>query len=195
MQAVYQPQGGILASESCIAAHIQAAQSHGADFHSGEKVESWKVNPSTGIVTVFTDKGQHTAGKLVLTAGSWMPDIMPELQVTLPSCCSDAIHLSQDPCACVLGKHDSYCLALAHSHSACATSALCSFVYTMLPIKCLSGSALTLSGIFAVAGAALLTKKCVGLSVYVCVQASTQLLLVFLLLPFHAATVSNRALT
>lgn len=83
MQAVYQPQGGILASELCIAAHIQAAQSHGADFHSGEKVESWRVDPSSGIVTVLTDKEQYTAGKLVLTAGAWMPDIMPELQVRL----------------------------------------------------------------------------------------------------------------
>ena len=82
LQALYQPQGGILASELCIAAHLQAAQSYGADFHSGEKVKSWKVDPSSGIVTVFTDKEQYTAGKLVLTAGAWMPDIMPELQVS-----------------------------------------------------------------------------------------------------------------
>ena len=82
LQAVYQPQGGILASELCIAAHIQAAQSRGAEFHSGEKVESWEVDASSGAVTVFTDRGQYTASKLVLTAGAWMPDIMPELQVT-----------------------------------------------------------------------------------------------------------------
>ncbi|KAL3138142.1 hypothetical protein ABBQ38_005370 [Trebouxia sp. C0009 RCD-2024] len=81
--AVYQPQGGILASELCIAAHIQAAQSHGAEFQSGEKVESWEVDPSSGIVTVFTDRGRYTASKLVLTAGAWMPDIMPELQSAL----------------------------------------------------------------------------------------------------------------
>ena len=81
LQAVYQPQGGILASELCIAAHIQAAQAHGAEFHSPEKVESWRVNEATGIVTVCTDREQYTTGKLVLTAGSWMPDIMPELQV------------------------------------------------------------------------------------------------------------------
>ncbi len=78
---MYQPEGGILASELCIAAHIKAAQSHGAHFHAPEKVETWKVDDVTGIVTVFTDQGQYTARKLVLTAGSWMPDIMPELQV------------------------------------------------------------------------------------------------------------------
>lgn len=78
--AVYQPEGGILASELCIAAHIKAAQSHGAHFHAPEEVERWKVDDTTGIVTVFTDRGQYTARRLVLTAGSWMPDIMPELQ-------------------------------------------------------------------------------------------------------------------
>ncbi|DBB13084.1 TPA: hypothetical protein ACH3X3_005814 [Trebouxia sp. C0006] len=78
--AVYQPEGGILASELCIAAHIKAAQSHGAHFHAPEKVETWKVDDVTGVVTVFTDQRQYTARKLVLTAGSWMPDIMPELQ-------------------------------------------------------------------------------------------------------------------
>ena len=83
LQAVYQPEGGILASELCIAAHIKAAQSHGAHFHAPEKVETWKVDDTTGIVTVFTDRGQYTARRLVLTAGSWMPDIMPELQVRM----------------------------------------------------------------------------------------------------------------
>lgn len=81
LQAVYQPEGGILASELCIAAHIKAAQAHGAEFHAPEKVEAWKIDEATGIVTVFTDRGQYSARKLVLTAGSWMPDIMPELQV------------------------------------------------------------------------------------------------------------------
>ena len=84
LQAVYQPEGGILASELCIAAHIKAAQSLGAHFHAPEKVEAWKVDDATGIVTIFTDQGQYTARKLVLTAGSWMPDIMPELQVSKP---------------------------------------------------------------------------------------------------------------
>jgi len=87
LQAVYQPQGGILASELCIAAHIQAAQAHGAEFHAPEKVQTWKVDESTGVVTVFTDRQQYTARKLILTAGSWMPDILPELQVTFCSIC------------------------------------------------------------------------------------------------------------
>ncbi len=49
--------------------------------HTSMLLKKWKVDDVTGIVTVFTDQGQYTARKLVLTAGSWMPDIMPELQV------------------------------------------------------------------------------------------------------------------
>ncbi|KAK9863916.1 hypothetical protein WJX84_010832 [Apatococcus fuscideae] len=37
-QAVFQPQGGILASERCIAAHIKAAQQQGAQVHLHEKL-------------------------------------------------------------------------------------------------------------------------------------------------------------
>lgn len=123
VQAVYQPEGGILASELCIAAHIKAAQSHGAHFHAPEKVEIWKVDDVTGIVTAFTDQGQYTARKLVLTAGSWMPDIMPELQVRksmiasilsglLVSCIATYICL----CALVLNWHTTCLYSLSCLH-------------------------------------------------------------------------------
>ena len=92
VQALYQPQGGILASERCIAAHIQAAESHGAEFHAPEKVERWKVDESTGIVTVYTDVDQYTAKKLVLTAGSWMGEICPELEVNAQFLACSAWH-------------------------------------------------------------------------------------------------------
>lgn len=85
MQAVYQPQGGILASELCIAAHIEAAQARGAEFHSDEKVTTWQVNEATGIVTVKTLEGSYTTCKLVLTAGAWIPDMCPELKVSQPT--------------------------------------------------------------------------------------------------------------
>ena len=80
VQALYQPQGGILASERCIAAHIQAAESHGAEFHAPEKVERWKVDESTGVVTVFTDVCQNTVRKVLLTVGSWIGKICPRFE-------------------------------------------------------------------------------------------------------------------
>lgn len=82
LQAIYQPQGGILNSEEGIRAHAHAAQKHGAVLHTGEKVQHWEVHPS-GEVEVVTDKRTYTAGRLVLTAGAWMPSsgLVPELRV------------------------------------------------------------------------------------------------------------------
>jgi len=40
-QALYQADGGILASERCIRAHVTAAQARGALLHERETVQSW----------------------------------------------------------------------------------------------------------------------------------------------------------
>ena len=80
LQALHQPQGGILNSEEGIRAHGQAALAHGAVLHTSEKVQSWRVLAS-GQVEVDTDRGCYTADKLVLTAGAWMPELVPELKV------------------------------------------------------------------------------------------------------------------
>ena len=66
-------------SEEGIRAHAEAAQQHGATLHCSEKVQRWRVLPS-GDVAVTTEKATYTAGKLVLTAGAWMPEMVPELQ-------------------------------------------------------------------------------------------------------------------
>ncbi|CAL5221259.1 g3417 [Coccomyxa viridis] len=80
-KALYQPQGGILNSEEGIRAHTRAAQKHGAILHTGERVQRWQVLPS-GKVEVITNKATYTAGRLVLTAGAWMPspELVPELR-------------------------------------------------------------------------------------------------------------------
>lgn len=80
MQALYQPQGGILASERCIAAHVEAALRHGAVLHAKERMCSWRVKHSN-LVEVRTDKGTYQAARVVLTAGAWMPEVVPQLQV------------------------------------------------------------------------------------------------------------------
>ena len=82
-QALYQPQGGILASERCIAAHVEAALREGAVLHTEERMRSWHVLPS-GLAEVRTDKGTYQAAKVVLTAGAWMPQHVPQLQVNFP---------------------------------------------------------------------------------------------------------------
>ena len=81
MQALYQPEGGILASEECIRAHVAAAQAAGAELHEEESVRSWAEDPGSGGVRVVTDRAEYTAGKLILAAGSWMGQLVPPLKV------------------------------------------------------------------------------------------------------------------
>lgn len=92
--------GGILASERCIAAHVDLARQHGAEVRLGEEVLSWQAE--AGSVTVRTDKGEYKARKIVLAGGSWMPQLVPELQV--------AVHSSQSSRACAY--YEWFCLLL-----------------------------------------------------------------------------------
>ena len=71
-------------SEEGIRAHADAAQQHGATLHCSEKVQRWRVLPS-GEVAVTTEKATYTASKLVLAAGAWMPEMVPELQAGFSS--------------------------------------------------------------------------------------------------------------
>lgn len=76
-RAVFSPQGGLLASERAIVAHVNAAISHGADIHARERVLSWEAHPSGEGVVVVTDRGRYAAGRLVITAGAWIGELAP----------------------------------------------------------------------------------------------------------------------
>jgi len=45
------------------------------------QVLSWEALGSDSGVRIVTDKGTYEADKLVLSAGAWMPKLVPELQV------------------------------------------------------------------------------------------------------------------
>jgi sarcosine oxidase len=76
-RAVFQPQGGLLASERAIVAHVNAAISHGADIHARERVLGWEARPGGEGVVVMTDRARYEAGRLVLTAGAWIGELAP----------------------------------------------------------------------------------------------------------------------
>jgi len=80
MPVLYEQQGGILEPEKMIAAHVKVAQHHGAHVATQEVVQGWSVLPD-GLVEVETDKATHRAERLVLSAGAWMDQLVPELQV------------------------------------------------------------------------------------------------------------------
>ena len=63
----------------------------GATLHEGEAVLAWRPT-SDGGVQVETQLGDYTARRLVLTAGAWMPELVPALQVDRVS--ETAHHLS-----------------------------------------------------------------------------------------------------
>jgi sarcosine oxidase len=77
LRAVFQPQGGLVASERAIVAHVRAAQAHGADIRARERVLGWQ--PERDGVTVTTAKGSYRAARLVLTAGAWAGEMAPSL--------------------------------------------------------------------------------------------------------------------
>ena len=81
-EATFEPMGGVLCPEECIAAHLEAAQRKGARLVTGTRVKSWSADPAGGPVSVTTEDGATYTGKrLIIAAGAWMPVLVPELKV------------------------------------------------------------------------------------------------------------------
>lgn len=78
-RVVFQPDGGIVLSERAIVGHVTMAQAVGARIHAHEKVLEWSPLAGGGV-RVVTDRGQYEAGRLVLTAGAWIGDLLPAVQ-------------------------------------------------------------------------------------------------------------------
>jgi sarcosine oxidase len=76
-RALFQPDGGLIASERAIVAHVEAAQALGADVRARERVLHWESD--AGKVVVHTDKSRYEAERLVIAAGAWMADLAPIL--------------------------------------------------------------------------------------------------------------------
>ena len=77
-RAVFQAQGGLIASERAIVAHVRAAQAAGAVIQAREPMLGWEVRPS-GTVAISTAKGVYEASRLVLAAGPWMGELATPL--------------------------------------------------------------------------------------------------------------------
>ena len=75
--ANFQAEGGFLRSERCIVAHVTRAQALGAEIRAREAVLSWEARGDS--VRVQTTKGEYAADRLVVTAGGWAGQLLPEL--------------------------------------------------------------------------------------------------------------------
>lgn len=75
---LWQPDGGFVASEKAIYAHVGLAQSKGAEIRTGEPMLDWRPTADGGV-EVTTERGTYSAGRLVITSGGWIADAVPEL--------------------------------------------------------------------------------------------------------------------
>jgi len=73
--ALFQPMGGLVASERSIVAHVNAALAEGAEIHAREAVLGWEAKAGGDGVVVKTDHRQYEASTLILSAGAWIGEL------------------------------------------------------------------------------------------------------------------------
>jgi sarcosine oxidase len=79
--AVLQPDGGYIEAAAALDATIRAAQDAGATVRTGEKVTAIELRTNT--IRISTDRDQIEADGLVVTAGPWMAQLLPDLKLPL----------------------------------------------------------------------------------------------------------------
>jgi len=78
-RALWEPDAGVLDAPGAVAAALAAAREGGAEVVAGATVR--EVSTSEGLVTVKTDVGDWRAGRVVVTAGTSTPGLVPELEL------------------------------------------------------------------------------------------------------------------
>jgi len=83
--AYFEPGGGYLDPERCVAVQIERARAMGAVTQLGTRVIS--VSPDGDGVRIVTDRGELSAGQAIVSAGSWAPSLLgaPFEQLLSPS--------------------------------------------------------------------------------------------------------------
>jgi sarcosine oxidase len=79
--AIRQPEGGFVEVEPAIDACLSLAQAAGAEFRSATRVLA--IEPDNGALRVRTDAGVIDTVSAIVTAGAWMPSLVPELRANL----------------------------------------------------------------------------------------------------------------
>ncbi|MHA6729089.1 N-methyl-L-tryptophan oxidase [Devosia sp. A369] len=73
----FEPGGGYLWPERCVAAQLELAQRHGATLKLGATVTA--ITPSgSGVIIAFSDGSTLHAGQAIVSAGSWAPGLLGE---------------------------------------------------------------------------------------------------------------------
>jgi sarcosine oxidase len=78
---VYQPDGGFLAAEPAVAAMIAEAVAAGARIETGAAARA--ITPTGGGVRVSTSREEFAARQVIVAAGPWLGQLLPDLPVNL----------------------------------------------------------------------------------------------------------------
>ena len=81
MAAIWEPRAGIVFPELCVKAHLRFAQESGAALKFNEPVTSWSDRGDS--LEVKTAQGVYHCKHLVISAGSWAKELVPELRVVV----------------------------------------------------------------------------------------------------------------
>jgi len=79
--AIWEPRAGVLDPEAAIDAQLSLARSAKAELRFGERVTKWRAT-SEGV-EITTVSGTYAAARLVISAGSWIGDLLPDLALPL----------------------------------------------------------------------------------------------------------------
>jgi sarcosine oxidase len=72
----FEPTGGFLHPEACIKAQLDEARRLGATLNTDETFRGFEA--SSGGVTVSTARDTYSAGQVVISAGAWLPKLLPK---------------------------------------------------------------------------------------------------------------------
>jgi sarcosine oxidase len=81
MDAVYEPNAGILLPEACVDAYQALARRHGADLRFETCVDAWETDANG--VNVRTSQGSFSADRLVVTTGPWTAAFLESARLPL----------------------------------------------------------------------------------------------------------------
>ena len=83
---LFEPDAAFLRVEMCVTAMVDQAVKHGAQIMSNTVVQGWSVgggNGGDGICSVSTENGNFRSRHLIIAAGAWNPELLPDLKLGL----------------------------------------------------------------------------------------------------------------
>ncbi len=81
-QVLYQPDSGLVMASKAVLSHIKLAQKRGTTVKDNTPVQS--INILSDSVEIKTESDTYSAGRLVVTAGSWAKSLLAQTGIDLP---------------------------------------------------------------------------------------------------------------